>query len=78
MKLTTVTLLKNNLNLLQGAYVLKTEGGYNLVVKLQGYTDSAVATNRNPFKARVFKTIQSAANTATSLGIKELVINNGI
>lgn len=78
MNLTTVTLVKSNLNLLQGAYVLKANGGYNLVLKLQGYPDSAVATKRNPFIARVFKTIQSATNVATSLGIKELVINNGI
>lgn len=78
MNLTTVTLLKSDLQLLQDAYVLKVEGGYNLVVKLQGYPDSAVATNRNPFTARVFKSIQAAANIALSLGIKEMVINNGI
>lgn len=78
MNLTTVTLLKKNLPLLQGAYVLKVEGGYNLVVKLQGHPDSAVATNKNPFVARVFKTIQAAVNTAVPLGINDMVINNAL
>lgn len=78
MNLTTVVLVKSSLHLLSGAYVLKVEGGYNLVVKLQGHPDSAVATSKNPYVARVFKTIQAATNTATSLGITEMVINNGI
>ena len=68
MNLTTLPLLKANKEKIKGMYILKTEGGYNLVVKLKEYPDSAVCTTRNPFTARVYRTIGAAANHAASLG----------
>ena len=74
MNLTTVTLLNQEPELILGAYIIKVSGGYNLVIKLRDLPDSAIATSRNPFSARVFKKIQAASNIAVSLGIHNIEV----
>lgn len=68
MNLTTVPLLMSQPSQVKGFYIIKVLGGYNLVAQLHEKPDSTVALHRNPFEARLFKTIKAAVNIATKLG----------